>query len=400
VTPAPWWGRINDLDGHVMFDGPTFSEILGPDFDREIRPWVDSLAGAVTARQRDDARRRAEQEVGSVRGFLALGAVDADDRLRALDALGIARQLVLPPVSWPTLDDERPGARATRQRYNDWMAAWAAGRDRLVPVAQLALGDPAATIAEAERIAGAGFRAVEVPFAAPPGGCSPAADAWDPLWELLAAQSIAVVLHLGGAGVGAAVAPRRAFLAPGWYASERLAPAPFPRAMEALRENAKAGPVALATLHLPAEVFLTSLVLGGALERHPQLRVVVLEMGAQWVGAWVERLDAVAAGYRAFGLPPLDLMPSEVIRRQVRVTPFERNPLGDWLDRDGLVEVYAFASDYPHAEGGRDPVGRLQRALVGQPDEAAERFFVTNAAPILGPPPAPPAAPAEAGGPR
>ena len=131
--PPAWWGRILDLDGHVMFDGEVFSDLLGPEFDAEIRPWIDSLSGAITSAQRAEARRRAEEDVGSVRGFLALGAVDPDDRLLALDRLGIDRQLVLPPVSWPTLDDERPGARATRQRYNDWMTAWAKGSDRLVP---------------------------------------------------------------------------------------------------------------------------------------------------------------------------------------------------------------------------------------------------------------------------
>ena len=237
---------------------------------------------------------------------------------------------------------------------------------------------------EAERIAAAGFRAVEVPFAAPPGGCSPAADAWDPLWEVLASASIAVVLHLGGGGVGTAVKVAAPISLPGWYDAERLAPGLFPRGMEVLRENAMAGGIALATLHLPAEVFLTSLILGGGLERHPGLRVVVLEMGAQWVSSWVERLDAVATGYRAFGLRPLELLPSEVIRRQVRVTPFERNQLGAWLDRDGLREVYAFASDFPHAEGGRNPVARLSKALAGHGDDVLERFFVTNASPILG----------------
>jgi predicted TIM-barrel fold metal-dependent hydrolase len=255
-----------------------------------------------------------------------------------------------------------------------------------VPAALLALHDPRQAIDDAERIAAAGFRAVEVPFAAPPADRSPAADAWDALWALLAGEGIALVLHLGAAGPGAAVAPARHFFTPGWNRAERLAPGRFPRSMEVLRENAMAGPVGLATLHVPAEVFLTSLVLGGALERHPRLHVVVLEMGGQWVSSWVERLDGIAAGYRTFGLEPLTLRPSEVIRRQVRITPFERNDVGAWLDRDGLDEVYAFASDFPHAEGGRHPVERFRRSLARRGDAALERFFVTNAAPILGPP--------------
>jgi predicted TIM-barrel fold metal-dependent hydrolase len=380
----PCHGRILDLDGHVMFEGAVFSELLGPAFDGPIRRWVDGLTSNVTAEQRAEARSRAAGDVGAVRGFLALGAVDPDDRLLALDQLGIHRQLVLPPVAWPTLDDERPGALATRRRYNDWVAGWAKGRDRLAPAAQLALHDPGEAVLEAERIADAGFRSVEVPFAAPPGGVAPSAAVWDPVWSVLARAGVALVLHLGGAGPGAAVPPRRAFLDPGWNLADRLEPGEFPRGMEGLRENARAGTVGLATLHLPVEVFLTSLVLGGALERHPDLNVLVLEMGAQWVSSWVERVDGVAEGYRNFGLAPLALRPSEVIRRQVRIAPFERNPIGSWLARDGLEEVYAFASDFPHAEGGRDPVRRLTRALDDLGAPAVERFFVTNAEPILG----------------
>jgi predicted TIM-barrel fold metal-dependent hydrolase len=385
TPPTPYQGRILDLDGHIMFGPEVFSELLGEELGRDVCAWVGALLDGITAEDRAEARRRAMEDVRAIRGFLALGADDPDDRLLALDALGIHRQLVLPPVSWPTLDDRRPAARTTRRRYNDWMAAWAKGRSRLVPVAQLALHDPGAALDDAEEIAAAGFRAVEVPFAAPPGDRSPAADAWDPVWALLAEARVAVVLHLGGAGAGTAVEPPRRFLPAAWYDAERLAPAPYPERFAMMRENAKAGPVGLATLHVPAEVFLSSLILGGTLERHPGLRFVVLEMGGQWISSWVERLDAIAAGYRMFGIEPLELMPSDVIRRQVRVAPFERNPVGAWIDRDGLDEVYAFASDYPHSEGGRDPIGRFNATLGDRGEAALERFFVQNASGILGP---------------
>lgn len=376
-------GRILDLDGHVMFGPDVFADLLGPEHAGPITQWLAPMFAGMTPELRASARERGLDDVGAVRGFVALGADDPIDRLLALDLLGIDRQLILPPVAWPTLDTLGESALASRRRYNDWIRNWCSESARLVGVAQLALHDPDETFNEAQAIVASGFRAVEVPFAAPPGARSPGDPAWDPMWELFEANGVAVVLHLGGAGAGTAVPAARSFLDRGWTSISHLQTDLFPECMKTLSENANAGPVSLATLHLPAEVFLSSLILGGALQRHPGLRVVVLEMGAQWVSSWVERLDGVAGTYSMFGLPRLKDSPSTCIKRQVRITPFERNNVAEWIERDGLGQVYAFASDFPHAEGGHDPIGRLSRTLAPLGDVAAERFFVDNASSIL-----------------
>lgn len=375
-------GRIVDLDGHVMFGDDVAAELLGPALGAELVAWMAPLLAPVTAQHRAEARERALDDPGAVRGWLALGAVDVADRLAALDRLGFDRQLVLPPVAWPTLDTEGPEAAATRMRYNAWICDWAAASDRLVAVGQLAMHDPDDSVRAARFAIDRGVGAVEVPFAAPPAGVSPGDRSWDPLWALLADAGVAVVLHLGGGGAGTAVPAPRMFLDPNWNRLDHLQQPAFPSGMTQLRDNAMAGPVSLATLHVPAEVWCTSLVLGGALERHPGLRLVVLEMGAQWVPSWVERLDAVARSYALFGLPPLGLAPSDVIRRQVRVCPFAGNDVGAFVAASGLREVFSFASDYPHAEGGRDPVGAFLATFAGAPDGEVEAFFVGNAGTI------------------
>jgi hypothetical protein len=37
-----------------------------------------------------------------------------------------------------------------------------------------------------------------------------------------------------------------------------------------------------------------------------------------------------------------------------------------------------FSSDYPHAEGGRDPIGRFERALSGTDEKTHRLFFSEN----------------------
>jgi hypothetical protein len=41
-------------------------------------------------------------------------------------------------------------------------------------------------------------------------------------------------------------------------------------------------------------------------------------------------------------------------------------------------ELYLFSSDYPHAEGGRDPIGRFERTLESVGEAAKARFYADN----------------------
>lgn len=77
--------------------------------------------------------------------------------------------------------------------------------------------------------------------------------------------------------------------------------------------------------------------------------------------------------------------PSEYVKRNIRVTPFDGEPVGEFIARDGLEDVYVFSTDYPHAEGGTDPIGNFHRSLVehGHSDEVIEKFFVKNGEAIL-----------------
>jgi predicted TIM-barrel fold metal-dependent hydrolase len=80
------------------------------------------------------------------------------------------------------------------------------------------------------------------------------------------------------------------------------------------------------------------------------------------------------------GLP---LTPGEYVRRNVRVTPFWSEPVDLYIERYGLEETFMFSTDYPHVEGGKDPVGKFLGRLDRFGDDLVERFFVTNAQLLL-----------------
>ena len=51
--------------------------------------------------------------------------------------------------------------------------------------------------------------------------------------------------------------------------------------------------------------------------------------------------------------------------------------MGD-LIRSSDERLYLFSSDYPHIEGGKNPLGRFEASLAGVGEAAKERFYAGN----------------------
>ena len=76
---------------------------------------------------------------------------------------------------------------------------------------------------------------------------------------------------------------------------------------------------------------MASLVLGGALERHPDLRVAFLESGTGWLPYWLARLDGHAEWMHETETKDLSLTPSEYFARQCVICTDPDDPLAAWL---------------------------------------------------------------------
>jgi predicted TIM-barrel fold metal-dependent hydrolase len=70
----------------------------------------------------------------------------------------------------------------------------------------------------------------------------------------------------------------------------------------------------------------------------------------------------------------------------VRVTPYPHEDTG-WTITNAGDDVCMFSSDYPHVEGGRNPIARFERSMdaAGVKARARERFYVENYVDLLGP---------------
>ena len=368
----------NDADSHLMELGDWLVSYADPGLRDRIRPLALGRAGALASQAVADAERRRgdraaarslEEDPMRAKGWSALGAFDPAERSRALDLLGFRRQLVFSTFAATQFLGEDPeilygGTRA----HNRAMADFCGADARLIAVGFVPWGDPARVLEEAREAIRLGCGAVLVPSLPPPKR-SPFHPDYHPFWSLLEETGIPFMLHIGGGGRPL----RRSF-----HENGKPPVTDFLGGGENIRSKD------YMCLQHPPEVFLSCMVLDGVFETFPRLRGGCIEQGALWVVPWLKRLDLAAEGFRrtepALRLPRL---PSEYVHGHVWFTPFPTEPVG-WLIEQGGEDLFLFSSDYPHPEGGRDPLGRFERSLGDLGEGARERFYSTNFDAMMG----------------
>jgi predicted TIM-barrel fold metal-dependent hydrolase len=380
-------GQINDIDSHENVPLNLWREHFGSIAQEFVDAILDTELKAKGIRASDDTEINSET-VWKRKLEQAPGAWDFDRRLQVMDFTGVKRQIVYPglfgghtlnfyaaagnPNAYRKITGDRAGyARQLHRAYNDWCARLSRKSDRLRPAALLIEETPQDFLASAKQLVSEGVRAFWMLTDRPPAGLSPADPALDPLWQLLAASDSTLLTHVGGhEGILKSLAWREAPAFEGWKIGDEL----------------RFDPWSLANVHLGVQTFLTTMVLGGVFERHPKLRFGCAELTGHWVGPMAENMDNWME-HKPFpnptGASALRLKPSEYVRRNIRVACFDFEPIGRYIERFGLEEVYAYASDFPHHEGGKDPMGDFTRSLSGHGPEVLHKFFVSNGALLL-----------------
>lgn len=369
---------FNDADSHIMELPDFLIAHADPDIrDRLPRISVDAprLQSGLEQAQRHGGQppervrelvALGDQLIAGPKGYLALGAFNREERAQALDLLGFARQLVFATFSEGIAFsekrpiDERYGAA---RAHNRAMAEFCASDARLMGVALLPLDDTQRTLDEIDHMLKLGLDAAWVPHR-PCGGRSPGHDELDPVWARLAEAGVPFLLHVGGHPLQ---------IAPAWMNTGRQVPTDWLGGGENVRGKD------MTSLHHNAETFIGTLVLDGVLERHPGLRGGAIELGAGWVPSMLKRLDWIAEIWRKSepDLRSLTKKPSEQIIERMAFTPYPYEDVGD-LIRQSDRQLYLFSSDYPHVEGGRNPLGRFEASLEGCDETTRERFYAGN----------------------
>ncbi len=306
--------------------------------------------------------------IESSKEIQALGAFDGKDRRKAMDLLGFKRQLVFAthsvhkPFS-PSSKLEPKLRYGCAHAHNRHMSAFCAEDDRLMGVAIIPLDDPDAAIAELEWVLKSNLKAVWVPHR-PAGDKSPGHVLLEPFWARLAEAGMPFLLHVGGAPLQVTKA---------WSNNGRAPTKDWLGGGENVRTKDAA------VIHQAPETFISMMVIDGVFERHPALRGAAVELGAGWVPEMLRRLDWVVKtwGRSDANVSGFKRLPSEQLTQQMAFTPYVMEEIGSFIDQSN-PELYLFSSDYPHIEGGRDPIKRFERALGERPAAVRDKFYAEN----------------------
>jgi uncharacterized protein len=382
MTYAPNTRAFYDADSHIM-ELPDFLKKYADPALRDEIPEVSYSASIVTDEEvaiimdqggkHSDAHIAAQIAMGdgliaTSKEIQALGAFDSADRSKAMDLLGFAKQLVFAThsVAMPFSPSSRlePRLRYGASRaHNRHMADFCSDDARLMGVAVIPMDEPDLAMAELDAVLKSGLSAVWIPHR-PSGERSPGHIDHDPFWARLAESNTPFLLHVGGAPLQAARA---------WMNNGK----PPTKDWLGGGENLRTKDIALA--HQAPEAFLSMMVLDGVFQRHNTLRGASVELGAGWVPELLRRLDWVVKHWSRndANLQALSRTPSEQLSEQMAFTPFVFEEVGNLIDQSN-PDLYLFSSDYPHIEGGRNPIARFESALGDRSEAIREKFYAEN----------------------
>ena len=244
------------------------------------------------------------------------------------------------------------------QAYNDFVIDEWCGFDpsRQIPLVLLPLWDVAACVAEVERTASRGAKAVSFPEnPAPLGLASWHSRAWDPVLAAVEEAGLPLCMHFGTSGQMTGTS-------------------------DDCPDSVRYTLLACNSMGLAAD-----LLLSGVFVRFPRLRVALSEGGIGWMPYFLERIDYTWEGHRRME-PETDfgVRPSEMFAGHVYGCFIDDEVGLDQRHRIGVGQIL-WESDYPHTDSAwPHSRERLAERVQAIPDDEVRRMVETNAAELFG----------------
>ncbi|MDH3689116.1 MAG: amidohydrolase [Gammaproteobacteria bacterium] len=254
------------------------------------------------------------------------GGRDIQRRIADQERDGICAEVIYPNDSlflYNSPDSEYQMAVA--RAYNDWLIeVFGPHPDRFAPVAIIPMADIGAAVSEVNRVAKLGYRTIKIPITMRDLPYN--RPEYEPFWSVV--EEVGVVLSLHA-----------------FTSSEDSYPEDWGE------EKGIGGALTLMAMSMvegqnPVAVLISS----GMLQRHPKIRMVIVECGAGWLAWLLYVMDEQAKKKHMWVRPKLELLPSEYFARQGYLT-FSDDPVAlnniSFTGADSLL----WGSDYPHDEG-------------------------------------------------
>ena len=290
---------------------------------------------------------------------------DVEQRLLDQDADGVDVELVFPNkglLCWATPDPVF--GMAMCRAWNRWAYdaygphGWHGGRTR--PLACIAAGDLAGALAEVRWAAAhdwVGLCLGNAPVYGPKASDKPEYNdpLFEPLWAAIEEAGLPITFHVSTGR--------------------------DPRAV-----RGEGGAVVNYVCHSMETTIepLVQLIASGVLERHPGLRVGLVESGIGFVPWLLETMDWAHRAHHFWVRPELAEPPSTYFRRQCFAT-FQEDHAGlEAAERHDLVDNLLWANDYPHHEGSwPHSAASVERQMGELAESSRAKILGLNAARIF-----------------
>src|SRR5262245_54725794 len=344
---------VVDADGHVLEPPTALVDYIDPAFKHRAPrivqrdgkeywagdPWARAVSGPATAlagmagvaRWREQSHYTAPEAPPYTRANPA--GFYPEPRLAVMDAEGFDAAVLYPSMGL-AYNPDAPYALALNRAYNDWLADYCrSAPDRLFGAAAIALHDVAGAVDELRRgVTRLGFKSAFLR----PNRYIPGVDLWEPayepFWQAAEELDVAIGLHpqtgdeMEGAGKYFGL-------------TNHLAQDP----VRSFFRNPFQNPV-------NAMYALCSLVVGGVLERHPNLRFAILEASGGWLVPILERLDHRYENLGQTVSETMTMPATDYFKRQGWIS-FDPDEATIELTAKVLgADRLMFGSDFPHPD--------------------------------------------------
>jgi len=351
----PFQGLVVDADGHVLEPADTWLKYIDPQYrDRAIRIACDdngyeallfdntpfellrgqlgSLGGIEMEPEQFFKRGRMTYADGS-----PLGSYDPKARLQVMDQEGIDIALLYPTIGicWEGSICDPKLATAYTRAYNRWLVDFCQENPkRLYPVAHISLLDPDGAVEETIRSKKAGCVGV---FLSPDPAARAGKHLNDPafahFWQTVQDLEMPVAFHV--------------------IVRDQ------PMFREWLDHDVAGRLFSFAFLAIDVMAAFTQMLATGIFEQYPRLKCTVLEAGANWISAWLDRMD-----HKHHVFSSLKRKPSEYFYRQCLVSADPDETLTAKVVEHIGAEYFVWASDYPHIDASFGVVKEMKERLA------------------------------------
>ncbi|MGH7966713.1 MAG: amidohydrolase family protein [Candidatus Binatia bacterium] len=372
-------GPVVDADGHVLEPGDMYTNYIDPKYrDRAMRigydeegyenlfidnkpyqnPTIRGKMGVIGGIGMDRALLQKKGKVTYAEGSPP-GSYNPKARLTVMDEEGIDIALLYPTLGifWEASVQDPNLATAYTRAYNRWIVDFCRENPkRLYPIAHISLLDPEGAVEETLRARKAGCVGV---YLSPDLAARREKRFDDPVftrfWETVQELEMPIAFHV--------------------VVREQLTFHEWTR-----RPDGAPGFVGLfgqAFLGIDVMAAFTSMIALGMFEKYPRLKCAVLEAGATWIAAWLDRLDYKGEVSESF--TPIKMKPSDYFYRQCVVSADpDETMIAQVVEHLG-ADYFIWASDYPHIDASFGVVKEMKERVAPLPPDAQRKVLGENA---------------------